>query len=200
MAVYIRRVGEVADGAVTEIKLANNAVNLAGNKVTGQLPSAKLEDGAVTETKINNLAVTTAKLQDQAVTLAKAQQALKIHHFTGDETETSVTGTSEVDMKLFRIVKSSANTKGMQPQRLHINAEMKVTGASGAQGTIKIYVDEEVSPRITVNTVSGTYEMQEGDADFSDLANGSHDVRVAGLTDNAGATVYNDLIEIFIEK
>jgi len=169
MAIYIRRIGEIPDGSITEQKLAD-------------------------------LAVSTQKLKDQAVSLAKAQQALKIHHFTGDETEESVIGTSETDIKLFKIVKSSANTKGMQPQRVHLNAEVKVTGASGAQGTLKLYVDDEVSPRITVNTTSDIYEMQEGDADFSDLANGSHDIRITGVTDNAGATVYNDLIEVFIEK
>ena len=105
MSVYIRRVGEVADGAVTNIKLATGAVDLDSDKVTGELPTGKLADGAVIESKIGNLEISTGKLKDQAVTLAKAQRALKIHHFTGDETEVSVTGLTETEKKTFKIVK-----------------------------------------------------------------------------------------------
>jgi len=47
MAIYIRRVGEVADGSVTADKLADGAVDLDTTKVTGQLPTAKMKDGAV---------------------------------------------------------------------------------------------------------------------------------------------------------
>lgn len=199
MSVYIRRVGEVADGAVTNIKLAENAVDLNSNKVTGELPSAKLANGAVIEDKIAALAISTGKLKDQAVSLAKAQQALKIHHFTGDETEVSVTGIVEEEVKTFKLVKSSANTKGIQAQRLHINVEIKTSDVT-AQGTLKLYMDAEETPRLTVNTSSLTYEMQEDDADISDLTNGSHEAHIKMVSAVAAKTVYNDLIEIFFEK
>jgi hypothetical protein len=52
MAINIRRVGEVADGSVTSTKLATGAVDLDTDKVTGQLPTEKLKDGAATEDKI----------------------------------------------------------------------------------------------------------------------------------------------------
>lgn len=237
---YIRRVGEVADGSVTaskiaagaveSTKLADNAVDLSTAKVTGELPNTKLADNAVdankiaanavTEAKINNGAVTenkianaavveakladlsvaTGKLQNQAVTIAKAVQAMKIHHFIGDETEVSTTGTSEEGQKEFVMPRATSVNSGIQPAKLHINAEMKVTGASGATGTLKAYVDDEVSARITLNTTSDTYEMVEGNADISDLANGKHTITLKLVTDNAGATVYNDLVEIFFEK
>lgn len=198
--IYIRRVGEVADGAITPAKLADGAVDLSTAKVTGQLSTAKLEDGAVVEAKIGNLEISTGKLKDQAITLAKAQRALKIHHFVGDETEVSVVGTTETDIKEFKFPRPTSNEKGIQATKLHINAELKVGGASGAQGTLKVYIDEEGSPRITINTVSETYEMVEGEADVSDLSNGKHRVKTTLVADDAGATAYNDLIEIFLEK
>ena len=199
MSIHIRRVGEVADGAVTSIKLADNAVDLASSKVTGQIPTSKLADGSVIESKIGDLEVSTGKLKDQAITLAKAQQALKIHHFVGDETEVSVTGTTETTIKDFKIPKSSSQTSGIQATKLHVNAQMKTSNVA-AQGTLKIYIDGEGSPRITLNTISITYEMVEGVADISDLANGAHDVEVKAVSADGAETIYNDLIEIFLEK
>ncbi len=152
------------------------------------------------EAKLANLAVTTGKLQNQAVTLAKAQQALKIHHFVGDETEVSTLGIIEVDQKIFRMPKSTSDIKGIQPTRLHINAEMKVTGGVTPTGTLRVYLDAEGTPRITINTTNGSYEMVEGDTDISDLTNGAHTIKITLATDEASATVFNDLTEIFFEK
>ncbi len=200
MAIFIRRVGEVADGSVSSAKLADGAIDLSTAKVTGELPTNKIEDGAIVEAKLASLAVSTAKLKDQAVTLAKAQQALKIHHFIGDETEVSTLGTTEEDQKIFRMPKSTSDVKGIQPVRLHVNAEMKVTDGTSPTGSLKVYLDAEGTPRITLNTTNGTYEMVEGDADISDLSNGAHTIKITLSTDEAPATVYNDLIEIFFEK
>ena len=200
MAIFIRRVGEVADGSVDALKLADGAIDLSTAKVTGELPTSKLADGAVVEAKLANLAVTTGKLQNQAVTLAKAQQALKIHHFVGDETEVSTLGIIEVDQKIFRMPKSTSDIKGIQPTRLHINAEMKVTGGVTPTGTLRVYLDAEGTPRITINTTNGSYEMVEGDTDISDLTNGAHTIKITLATDEASATVFNDLTEIFFEK
>jgi hypothetical protein len=196
---YIRRVGEVADGSVNADKLADGAVNLSTAKVTGELPTSKIENGAINEDKLANLSISTGKLKDNVVTLAKAQQALKIHHFTGDETEVSVLGTTETGVKQFKIVKATSQTSGIQPQKLHVNAEIKTTNVS-AQGTLKVYIDAEGTPRITINTTSTSYEMVEGNADISDLANGAHDVIIKLVNADGAETTYNDLIEIFVEK
>lgn len=198
--IYIRRVGEVGDGAVTADKLANGAVDLSTSKVTGQLPTGKLENGAVNEDKLANLAVSTGKLKDQAVSLAKAQQAMKIHHFVGDETEVSVTGISEEGVKTFQLPRATSVNSGIQPSKLHVNAEVKVTGVSGAQGTLKVYIDSEGTPRMTINTTSDTYEMAEANADISDLTNGKHSVTIKLVSDDGSAIMWNDLIEIFLEK
>lgn len=179
MAIYIRRLGEIADGSIT---------------------TAKLADGAVIEQKLAGLAVSTSKLQNQAVTLAKAQQALKIHHFVGDETEVSTLGVTEEDQKLFKVPIATADDKGMHPSRIHVNAEMKVIDGVSPIGILKLYFNDEVTPRITLNTTNDSYEMQEGDADISDISPGAQNVKITLATDDASATVYNDLIEIFFEK
>lgn len=198
--IWIRRVGEVADGSVDASKLADGAVDLSTAKVVGQVPTSKIADGAATEDKIAALAVSTGKLKDQAVTIAKAVQAMKIHHFVGDDIEVSVLGTSESDEKAFNLPKSTSGNTGIQGNKLHINAECKVTGSSGAEGSIKVYLDAEGSPRITLTTTSDTYEMKEGNCDISDLTAGKHTVKIALVSDAAGATMWNDLIEVFIEK
>ena len=200
MAIFIRRVGEVADNSVDASKLADGAIDLSTAKVTGELPTEKLADGAATEAKIADLAISTLKLKDQAVTIAKSVQAMKIHHFVGDETEVSVTGLTEGDVKNFAMPRSASPNSGLQPSRIHINAEVKVTGGTSPTGTLNVYFDGEGTPRVTLTTTSSTFGMQEGDADISDLTNGKHDVRIALVADEAGATMTNDLIEIFLEK
>lgn len=195
--IYIRRVGELVDGAVTEAKLATNAVTEA--KINnGAVTENKLGNGSVVEAKLANLSVATEKLKDQAVSLAKAQQALKIHHFVGDETEDSVEGVTEIASKIFKFPKASTQEKGIQPTKLHINAELK-TSDTAYQGTLKVYLDAEETARITITTTSETYEMVEGEADISDLTNGKHTVTTKLYSADASGIMYNDLTEIFLE-
>lgn len=219
MTLYIRKAAAIADGSVTEAKLASGAVTvtkigtdavtaakiadsavaLNTATVTGELASANIADAAITEAKLNALAVSTGKLADNAITLAKAHQALKIGTFVGDETSVDVTGTTETEEKSFKIVKSSSTTKGIQAQKLHVNAEMKTSNVSHA-AYIKLYVNAEGTARITLSSTSTSFEMQEGDADISDLTAGAHEVHVKLYSADAGETCYNDLIEIFLEK
>lgn len=198
--IYIRRIGEIPNGSINADKLADGAVDLNSVKVTGQLPSDKLADGAATEEKIANLAISTEKLKNQAVTISKSVQAMKIHHFVGDENEVSVLGTTESIEKIFKLPKSSSENTGIQANKLHINAEIKVTDVSGAQGLLKIYIDDEENSRITITTTSDTYEMAEGSGNISDLNPGKHTIKIVLLSDNISATMWNDLIEIFVEK
>jgi len=195
MTIYIRKVGEVADGSITDEKLAVAAVNLGGSKVTGQLPSTAIEDGAVIESKLANLSVSTGKLKDEAVTTAKAINALKQHVYVGDETEVSVTGITETEIKTFGIVKAPAILPWL---KMHVQAEMKTSDVSHA-AIMKVYVDAEASPRITLNSTSATYEIQSGSAVISDLSNGKHVVKIKMVSADASATAYNDLLDVFTE-
>lgn len=195
MAINLRRVGEVADGSITDVKLAVGAVNLAGTKITGQLASANIADAAVTEAKLDNLAVTTGKLSDNAVTAAKSAAAIKRHVYIGDETEVSAPGIVELEVKTFSFAKSSAILEWV---KLHVQAEMKTSNASYA-ATLKVYIDAEASPRITLNSTSTTYEMQSGNADISDLSNTKHDVHIKLVSADVSATAYNDMLDVFTE-
>ncbi len=195
MAINLRRVGEVTDGSITDVKLAIGAVDLAGTKITGQLPGANIADGAVVENKLAALAVTTGKLAENAVTIAKSHAAIKRHVYVGDETEVSVTGVTETEVKNFSLVKSASIADWV---KLHIQAEMKTSNALHA-ATMKIYFDNEVSPRITLSSTSATYELQTGNADVSDVSVGKHVIHVKLVSANAGATAHNDLLDVFTE-
>lgn len=154
MSINIRKIGEVADGAIT-----------------------------------------TAKLADNAVTTAKAIAALRRNVFVGDETEVSVTGTTETEVKTFNIICKSSILEWLG---LHVQAEMKTNNALYT-ATMRIYVDSEVSARITLNSTGTDYGLESGKADISDLATGRHIVRVKMVSSDAAGTAYNDLIEIFTE-
>lgn len=195
MVIYLRRVGEVADGSITDVKLAVGAVDLAGNKVTGELPTANIADGAIVETKLASLAVTTGKLSDNAVTLAKSAAALKRHIYIGDDTEQSVVGVTETEIYTFQMAKSANISEFL---KLLVQSEMKTSNALYA-ATMKIYVDAEVSPRITLTSTSATYELQSDNADISDLTIGKHVIHVKLVSADTGATAYNDMLDVFTE-
>lgn len=61
----------LAEDAIDEAKLADKAINLAGNKITGQLQGVNLADAAVDADKLADLSVEAAKLADSAVTEEK---------------------------------------------------------------------------------------------------------------------------------
>lgn len=205
MTIFIRKVGEVADGSITEIKLADSAVNLGSVKVTGQAPSTRIEDGAITTSKIADLnvtdvkladgGVTTTKLAEASVTTAKAVDALRRHVYVGDETEVSVIGATPTEIKTFTILKAPAILNWL---KLHIQAEMKTSNAT-YKAIIKVFVDAEASPRITLESNNLAYELQSNGAVISDLSNGAHTVKIKMYSEGASATAWNDLIEVFTE-
>lgn len=199
MSIDLQRVGEVGDGSVTEAKLADNAVDLAGDKITGQLASENLEDGAVVEAKIAALAISTGKLKDNVITLAKADAAMKKHSFLSDNTEVSVTGVTATAVKEYRHIKATDTTKGFAPQEFSIQAEMKTSDAA-KQGTMEVYVDAEGTPRMTINTTSESYELLSATADISDLTTGKHEVFIKLKNADAAGTTYNRLLEVFFQK
>ena len=132
MALNIRRVGEVADNSVTAEKIADGAVDLSTAKVTGELPTTKLANGAVNESKLADLAVATAKLQNNAVTLAKADDDVKVSNYVGDESEVSVTGITETSVKEFQF----ATDEGVQdPEKMRLLVTMKNSDAGSEMDT-----------------------------------------------------------------
>jgi len=111
-----------------------------------------------------------------------------------DETEVYVTGTSEslftpLD-KTFDFIKSTAH---LDLESLMVLLQMKVTGGTG---TIKIYMDAEVSPRLTFTTTSTAYEVKEGSVDVSGLPAGLHTLTIRGYTNLSGQSVYLRLYHV----
>lgn len=192
MSINIRKLGEVADGSITADKLADGAVDLGSIKVTGQAPSSKIEDSAITEQKLNDLAVSTAKLQNAAVTLGKASNDVKISHFVGNETEVSVEGTVETAVKSFNFFKL---TGIYVPARIRAIVTMR-TSAAASQATLSIYFDSEPIPRIAFNSSSEDYELLNAEVDVSDLNVGLHTATIKMASADPAETAYNELIDI----
>lgn len=192
MVVNIRKVGEVADGSVTADKLATGAVDLGTDKVTGQAPASKIEDGAIINAKLADLAITTEKLQDNAISLAKAQDDLKVSHFVGDETEVHVTGTTETAVKQFQFLKVSGQ---YSPAKLKFFCTLKTTNASH-QATLKVYFDSEPTARLTLNSVSTSYELLIAECDTSDVTSGIHTFVIKMVSADGAESAYNDYIEV----
>lgn len=201
MALNIRRVGEVADGAVTAEKLATGAIDLGTDKVTGQVPTTKIEDGAVIEGKLADLAVATAKIKANAVTLAKADNDVKSTTFIGDESEVNVTGVTETDLKEFKFTRLSGI---IEPTLMRIMCTLKNSDAGSGNpaynGTLKLYVDDEVSPRATLTSNATAYELKTSEFDISDLSQSQHTVTIKMYSDDAAGIVYNDYLDVLLVK
>lgn len=185
----LQRVGEavLADGQVTTEKLADAAVT-----------DAKMADGSVIEAKLADLAISTGKLKDNVVTLAKADGAMRIHNIISDNTEFGVLGTAEEEIKILRLIKSTSD-EGFDPKLLRINTELKTSDVASA-ANLKIYIDEEATPRISLTSISTVYEIATGSADISDLASGKHSIKVKLASAGAAATASNQLFYCFVEK
>lgn len=194
MAINIRRVGEVADGSITSIKLATGAVNLDTDKVTGQLPTNKMKDGAVNEDKLASLAVSTAKLQDNVVTLAKADDDIRLNTFIGDETIVSCNDETAIKELTFPV----SNGK-YKPSKMRFIGSLKVD-TTGATGTLKVFINDEETSRATMNTTETDYELVNAEFDISDLSEGKQKVVIKMSCDVTGALAFNDLVDILLIK
>jgi len=107
-----------------------------------------------------------------------------------DDTQKSVVGTTETEVKYFRFSK----TGSIRRDKLIVIASLWV---SGGTGSLKIYIDDESSPRLTLQTTSTTETIVSGEIDISDLANGIHTIHIKLVNNTAGQTTYNELIEVY---
>ena len=215
MALNIRKVGEVADGAVTTEKLADGAVtnvkvdsvniskldttnadfDSAGSLKANVVDSTELKDGGIVESKIAALAISTGKLKDNVITLAKANDDIKVSHFAGDETEASVTGITEVAKKECSFPKKT----GYAGNKIRFIATLKTNDALKT-ASIKVYVDAEEAARATYTSTSLTYELVGGDIDISDLGIGTHKITLKLVSDAADGIAYNDMWDVLLIK
>ena len=194
MAINIRRVGEVADGSVTQSKLADGAVDLESDIVVGELPSSKIKNGAVVEEKLANLSISTDKLQDNVVTLAKANDDVRLKSFVGDETLVSVTGLTESIEKELTIPKDVVR---FGASKIRVLAGLYSSDAAFT-ASLKVYIDSETTERLELTSNSETSELVSGEFDISDLGAGKHSVKISLVSSDVAGTAYNDLIDIMV--
>lgn len=188
---------KLADGAVDANKIEDGAVDLNTAKVVGELPESKLANNAVTEQKLADLAISTQKLKDNVVTLAKASDDVRLTPFIGGEVEQPVTGTTEVPIVETGMSRISG---AFEPKKIRVIASLKVSSDSGNIGYLYIYADDEITPRLTLQTSETSYELLNGEFDISDLSPGRHKFTAKMKSSLVAGIVYNDYIEIYTIK
>lgn len=111
--------------------------------------------------------------------------------YAGDETEVSVSGTTETLVKTLRVVKCSAN--GLNVTALSFVATLKVTGGTGY---LRIYIDNTLV--LTLSTTSTSYVVVHGNVAVSWGDNTVHTIDVKMY--NSGAYVtYNQVFEVYVK-
>jgi len=108
-----------------------------------------------------------------------------------DDTQLNASGTGDTEIKNFRFGKTSYTSY----IKFHVIASLWV---SGGTGYLKIFVDGESSPRLSLSSASTSEGVVEGDFSISDLANGIHTVHIK-LSNSGTYTTYNELIEFWGE-
>ena len=188
MGINLRRPtqAEIQPGQIQEEHLADGSVNLQNAKVTGQLPNGKL--GIIADVN---------KIQDDIITLAKCKDDVKVNTFIGGEVEQSVTGITEEDI----VDTGFANVANKyKARKLRIITTLKVEGQPGDIAYLKLYIDDEVSPRSTLQTTETTYQLLSDEIDISDLPDGRHQIYLKGYTSDVAAKCWNDYIDILFVK
>ena len=205
IADYAVGTGQIADGAINDAKILDYAVTtnkiadvaINSDKIAdGAVLSNHLSDGAVVEQKIADLQISTDKLKDNIVTLAKATDDLRLNTYLGDETPVSTTGTTPVLQKTFKFIKYA---DWFNVQKLRVLASLR-TSDTNYEAIMEIYVDDETSPRITLQSTSDVEELAVGEAELNDLGIGIHQVNVYLKSTDESATAYNELVDVMIVR
>ncbi|MBT9164030.1 MAG: hypothetical protein DDT23_00019 [candidate division WS2 bacterium] len=136
--------------------------------------------------------ITSAKLQAMSNNDLYLRDRLRFH-YVGDETERSVAGTTETEIKFFRMIK---HPNAYNLRLLRFFAELRVSAAS--TGTLRIYLDGAASPSLTLTTIATAFELLNGSIDVSAWADGVHTVSIR-LLNSTTATTINRLLECYVE-
>jgi len=98
-------------------------------------------------------------------------------------------GTSETEVKYARFAKHST----YEPiSRLIVLASLWTTSGTAY---LKVYINDEASPRLTLSTTSTGETLVAGEVDISDLGDGIHTIHVKIYSDSG--TAYNKLLEVW---
>jgi hypothetical protein len=112
-----------------------------------------------------------------------------------DDTYKEAKGTSEVQVKYARLIKSV----NVAFDTVRVLASL---GTDNALGTayLKVYVDEEVSARLTLSTIATGETAVEGSFDISDLNVGVHTLKFKLSNSSASYTSATQLLTILGEE
>lgn len=110
--------------------------------------------------------------------------------YADDETEVSVTGTIETEVKTHRVIKSS--NYGIAVNKIYVLAELRV---SGGVGTMRVYIDG--SNVIELSTTSTSYVLVSGSYTPSWSDDTIHTVSVR-LLNSGSDTTYNRTYEMYV--
>lgn len=103
-----------------------------------------------------------------------------------DDTQVSVSGTTETEKKNFRFFKIG-----------HSTVYVRLTAwVSGGTGYVKVYVDSESSARLTLSTTSTSETKLESYFSIADLADGVHTIRLK-LSNSGSYVTYQQLLEVY---
>ncbi len=175
MPINFRSPGTIADGSITEAKLAPNSVS-----------NAKIQDDAIS----------TSKVQDDAISTDKVTANIGIQHFLGYETDLPVTGTTETSVGEFHFTKSSTATESWKSLGFAISLKSSDVGNIA---TFNIYIDAVLFT--TDSTNQTTYQLKEDDAiDISALSNANHLVEVKLVNDQVAETATINKLDIYLGK
>ena len=112
--------------------------------------------------------------------------------YVGDETEKSVYGTTETEIKTFRMILNTSH--GRRYSRIYFVGEAYVTGGTGY---MKVSIDGGTSQ--TVWTITSTsYALHEGYIDVSWGDDTIHTISIR-LANSGSYYTYNRTIEIYVE-
>ena|SRR3990167_8047960 len=196
MAINLRGTAVVADGSITEAKLANDSVSAAKIQ-TNAVIDTKIAANAVTEAKIATDAVTTTKIAADAVSIDKVTDNIGIQHFLGHEVEFAHIGTVLTSIAEFNFTKKSvSNVENWKSIGWAVS--LKSSNVLNT-ATVQLWIDGVAYAQETSS--STTYEHFSSDnSDISALADGLHLVEIKLVNDTVGETATINKLDVYLGK
>ena len=150
----------------------------------------------ITRLEVPDGSITEAKLADGSVTPSKASASVKRNQHVVNSQQFDTVSTTFVDAKIVEFVKNNGSSNYTA---FAICSALKTDNAAHA-ASIQVIVDAEGAPRsgATASTNSTTFDIVDtGDVDISDLANGTHTLKIQSKSADASANACLRETEVF---
>lgn len=190
----------IAKSKLAALEIADADVAAAAAIAKSKLAALEIGDAdvaaaaAIAQSKVA-LAITDSEIAAAAaISKSKLEEQARAGMYHGDEVEVSVTGTTEEQVKDMAIIIDPTNA--LDIQTLRIVARM-MTSLNTAQASLAFYHDGGGVADLTLTSTSETYEEKSGTIDVSGWGTGRHTIEIKLVSDAAGETAYNELLEIY---